>query len=74
MTERVKLTKYKAKKLWKKLFRPKCFGERDTLLSCMKIYYMHSTVEERALPCNYFDDCIDEALKEQRQKRNEEKS
>jgi len=63
-----KLSKKKVREVWFELFRPKCFGGKDSLLECITRYYHKSTVERKVLPCVFYDRCLTEALRRQRLK------
>lgn len=61
-----RLSKYEAKKLWKTLFRPKCFGDEPKLLrKCIPEYYKNSSPEKVVYPCEHFQDCLEEAIRRQ---------
>jgi len=68
-----RLSKYKIKKFWRTLFRPKCYGKydpREPLNECIRKYYKDSTAEKKVLPCEHYDDCLSEACRRLKIKDN----
>jgi hypothetical protein len=54
-----------SKQLWRKMFRPSCFGSTSELFICVKTYFVGSP-HFRMKPfkyCSYYNDCLQEHLR-----------
>lgn len=52
--------KFNPKKVWKRVFTPRCFGEKEKLLRCCKIYLI-----DRKIPCEIYFQCLREGIRKQ---------
>jgi len=60
--------KAQARKLWQKILRPSCFGNSDTCLDCLNVYYRNYNKTQKP-ECAFLDQCIKVNIKNIRKRQ-----